>query len=150
MIRTILTAAALIVVATAASAQTVDGAAVYEKSCASCHTNPAQGSRAPTREILAQNAPEAVLTSLMSGKMFQQGGALTEAERRAVAAFIAGRPLGASTPLPSVGRCTASPRALTAANISRDGAGGVAAWRTRDTPPPIAAASRPRWCRSSN
>src|SRR6188768_2685234 len=118
MTRMFLGAVVLLVLASGASAQTVDGAAVYEKSCASCHTNPAQGSRAPTREILAQNAPEAVLTSLMSGKMFQQGGALTEAERRAVAAFIAGRPLGASTPLPSVGRCTAAPKALTAANIS--------------------------------
>jgi len=108
---------ALLVPATALG-QTPDGAAVYEKACASCHANPTAGSRAPTRDILAQNAPEAILTSLMSGKMFQQGGALTDAERRAVAQFIAGRALGTATPLPTVGRCTAAPAALTAAQIN--------------------------------
>jgi len=96
----------------------VDGAAVYEKSCASCHAAPAAGSRAPTREILSQNAPEAILTSLMSGKMYQQGGALTDAERRAVASFIAGRAVGTAPKLTDTGRCTSKPAALSAAAVT--------------------------------
>ena len=100
-----------------ASAQAVDGAAVYEKACASCHAAPAAGSRAPTRDILAQSAPEAILTSLMSGKMYQQGGALSDAERRAVAGFVAGRPLGTPAPASTVGRCTTKPPVLNAAAI---------------------------------
>ena len=41
-----------------------DGAAVYQKSCASCHQQPTAGSRAPTRDVLATIAPESILTSL--------------------------------------------------------------------------------------
>ncbi len=44
--------------------------------------------------------------------MFRQGSALTDAERRAVAGFIAGRPMGTAAPLPAQGRCTAAPAAL--------------------------------------
>lgn len=95
-----------------------DGAAVYEKSCASCHAAPTGTSRAPTREVLALQAPEAILTSLTSGKMFRQGSELSDAERRAVAGFLAGRPLGTPTPLPAVGRCTSKPAAINARAIA--------------------------------
>jgi polyvinyl alcohol dehydrogenase (cytochrome) len=118
MMRTIVSVAALLLLTHGASAQTVDGAAVFEKACASCHVDPAAGSRAPAREILSQSAPEAILTSLISGRMFQQGGALTDAERRAVAAYVAGRPLGAASPLPSVGVCTSKPVPLSASAIA--------------------------------
>ena len=61
-----------------------DGAAVFEKACASCHAQPAPGSRAPTREVLGQGAPEAILTALTTGNMFRQGSELTDAERIAL------------------------------------------------------------------
>jgi polyvinyl alcohol dehydrogenase (cytochrome) len=110
--------AALLVITVPASAeaQAPDGAAVFEKACASCHVNPTDP-RAPTREVLAQSAPEAILTALTSGNMFRQGSVLTDAERRAVAGFIAGRPLGTAPPPSTVGRCTTKPAALTAAAI---------------------------------
>ena len=38
--------------------------------------------------------------------MFRQGSELTDAERRAVAAFLAGRPVGTAPPPSIVGRCT--------------------------------------------
>jgi polyvinyl alcohol dehydrogenase (cytochrome) len=117
------------VLAAPALAQVPDGAAVYEKSCASCHAQPAADSRAPRRETLALIAPEAILTALMSGNMFRQGSELTDAERRAVASFLAGRPVG-TAPLPSsVGRCTTAPAALTAAAVAAgwNGWGGTAA-----------------------
>ena len=104
--------------ATAVLAQVPDGAAVYERACASCHANPAADSRAPRRETLALSAPEAILTALTSGNMFRQGSELSEVDRRAVAAFLAGRPIGTPAPPNTVGRCTAAPRGLTAANVT--------------------------------
>ena len=98
-------------------AQAPDGAAVYQKSCASCHQQPPAGSRAPTRDVLATIAPESILTSLTTGNMFRQGSELTEAERRAVAGFLAGRPVGAAAPAPIVGRCAATPPALKASDL---------------------------------
>src|SRR5688500_6039764 len=101
-----------------AHGQDPDGAAVYERACASCHANPAADSRAPRREMLSQFAPEAILTSLTNGKMFRQGSELTEAERRAVAGFVAGRPVGAAAPPMTTGLCTAAPPRLTAAALT--------------------------------
>ena len=117
----------------AAAAQTApDGAAVYQKSCASCHQQPAAGSRAPTREVLAGIAPEAIMTALTTGNMFRQGSELTDAERRAVAGFLAGRPVGTAAPAPIVGRCTAAPPALRAADLENGWNGwGAGAANTR-------------------
>ena len=69
-----------------------NGEAVYKQHCASCH----EGSlpRMPTREALRAMAPEAVDTALSSFSMRRQGSALSSAERRAVAAFVSGRPAG--------------------------------------------------------
>jgi polyvinyl alcohol dehydrogenase (cytochrome) len=107
-------AAVVVAWASAAAAQAPDGAAVYEKACASCHAQPAADSRAPRRDTLALLAPEAIMTALTSGNMFRQGSELTDAERRAVAGFLAGRPVGTGAPPSNVGRCTTSPAALTA------------------------------------
>ena len=54
-------------------------------------------------------APEAILTCADERQMFRQGSALTDAERRAVAAFLAGRPVGHGGALVDVGRCQAQP-----------------------------------------
>ena len=110
--------------ATPALAQAPDGAAVFQRACATCHLQPPPDSRAPTRETLALIAPEAILTALTSGNMFRQGSELTDAERRAVAGFLAGRPLGTAAPPSTVGRCTAAAPPVTAASI----AGGWNGW----------------------
>jgi polyvinyl alcohol dehydrogenase (cytochrome) len=124
--------AAIVLMGGPASAQTPDGAAVYQKSCASCHQAPAAGSRAPTRDVLATIAPESMLTSLTTGNMFRQGSELTEAERRAVAGFLAGRPVGTAAPAPIVGRCTATPAALQARDLETGWNGwGAGAANTR-------------------
>lgn len=91
------------------SAQAPDGAAVYQKACASCHAQPTADSRAPTREALGQFAPEVIQTALTTGKMFRQGDELTDQERRAVAALIAGRPVGTAPSPSNVGRCASAP-----------------------------------------
>jgi polyvinyl alcohol dehydrogenase (cytochrome) len=104
-------------VAAGARAQAPDGAAVFDKACASCHQNPAPDSRAPNRATLAEIAPEMIYTALVSGNMFRQGSALTDAERRAVAAHIAGRPMGTPAALSTQGRCTTAPPALRASDL---------------------------------
>jgi hypothetical protein len=38
--------------------------------------------------------PEAILNALVNGKMQQQGAAMSDADRRAVSEFLAGRSLG--------------------------------------------------------
>ncbi len=100
-------------------AQTPDGAEVYERVCAMCHTNPGPDSRAMNRETLGNFAPETILTALTTGNMFRQGSGLTDAERRAVAAFVAGRPVGTPAPPSTVGQCTSTPSALTAADLAQ-------------------------------
>ena len=85
-----------------------DGAAIYEASCASCHRG--DDADAPTRAVLGQMAPEAILGALTTGLMRAQGGALSEAERRAVSTFLAGRSFAGDTPVARVeNRCAASP-----------------------------------------
>jgi polyvinyl alcohol dehydrogenase (cytochrome) len=68
------------------------GAAVYKQHCASCHEGTIP--RMPNREALRQMAPEHVESELASFSMRRQGGALSPAERRAVAEFVTGRPAG--------------------------------------------------------
>jgi polyvinyl alcohol dehydrogenase (cytochrome) len=94
-----------------------DGAAVFQKACASCHAQPGSDSRAPTREVLRTVAPEAILTALTVGNMFRQGAEITDAERRAVAAFLSGRPVGTPGPPSIVGNCTTKPAALQASAL---------------------------------
>jgi hypothetical protein len=53
---------------------------------------------------MAQLAPESILVT--SGQMFRQGSALSDAERQAVAAFLAGRPVGTAAPPSDVSKCT--------------------------------------------
>ena len=110
--------AAVLFIAVSASAQTApDGAAVFQKACATCHAQPGPDSRAPTREVLRSVAPEAIVTALTVGNMFRQGSELTDAERKAVAAFLSGRPVGTPGPSSIVGNCTAKPAPLQASAL---------------------------------
>ena len=67
-----------------------DGAALYKKHCASCHD--AGAARVPPRSTLEQLSPERILLALESGSMVFQGAHRSDAERRAIAAFLAGKP----------------------------------------------------------
>jgi polyvinyl alcohol dehydrogenase (cytochrome) len=96
-----------------AFAQAPDGAAVYQKACATCHANPAADSRAPSRETLGQFSPESIVTALTTGNMFRQASELSDAEKKAVAEFVAGRAFGTAPTLSNVGRCTSAPPPMT-------------------------------------
>jgi polyvinyl alcohol dehydrogenase (cytochrome) len=64
------------------------GEAVYQKHCAQCHDKGV--GRAPQLLTLSLSTPEQVLAALTTGKMAEQGKALTPAEARSVAMFVTG------------------------------------------------------------
>ena len=91
------------------TAQAPDGAAIFARDCASCHDG-ATGSRVPSPDLLRQRSPEAILSALTAGGMRPQGGRLSGTERRAVAEYLSGKPLGGDVTGASIGRCTDSCR----------------------------------------
>src|SRR5262245_7175980 len=94
MTRHILTASVGIALfAAAASAQTIDAAAVYQKNCATCHDQPKD--RTPPRDALKDRTPEAILASLTTGTMSVNAISLSMAEKRAVSEYLAGKTLSA-------------------------------------------------------
>jgi polyvinyl alcohol dehydrogenase (cytochrome) len=103
--RIALIGAAAWVCAAALAAQPPDGAAIFARDCAGCHDG-VEGSRAPKPDILRQRSPEAILSALTAGGMRPQGGRLSGAERRAVAEYLSGRPIGGDITGASQGRCS--------------------------------------------
>src|SRR3954453_8642723 len=103
-----LIASAAVALAKAAEPQAPDGSAIFARNCASCHDG-AEGSRAPSPEVLKRRSPEAILSALTAGGMRPQGGRLSGAERRAVAEYLTGRVLGGDLTGATVGRCTTVP-----------------------------------------
>jgi polyvinyl alcohol dehydrogenase (cytochrome) len=101
----------------AAQVPSPDGAAIFERDCRSCHDG-APESRAPRVEILRQRSPEAILSSLTAGGMRPQGGRLSGLERRAVAEYLSGRPLGGDVTGAALGRCSVSAPAQTTASVA--------------------------------
>ena len=70
------------------------GAQVYRENCAACHD--AGIERAPQRMLLQDFTPEAIRSALIDGAMRQQGSALADDQKAAVAEYLSGRKLGAS------------------------------------------------------
>ena len=88
-----------------------DGAAAFDKHCATCHlpATAAPSPEVPSVETLRSFPPEAILNSLLNGRMRIQGTPLGEGERRAVAEFLGGRPLQPRSAGASVVHCAATP-----------------------------------------
>ena len=93
---------------------------VFNKNCASCHQNvkasadegAATAKSAPNTETLGQMTPEAIYAALTTGPMVQQAQGLTNDEKRIVAEFFGGRPLGsaeAGDAKHMTNRCSANP-----------------------------------------
>lgn len=74
-----------------------DGAKVYEQRCAHCHNG--QVARAPKFEFLKVRSPESIVDSLENGVMKFIGLAMSDPDRKGVAEFIAGKPLGGESAL---------------------------------------------------
>ena len=83
------------------------GQVAYERDCASCHSD--ASSSAPTRNTLRSMTPEAILNALVNGKMQQQGSTMSDADRRAVSEFLAGRALGSTAASTASSKCKTSP-----------------------------------------
>jgi polyvinyl alcohol dehydrogenase (cytochrome) len=60
--------------------------ALYVQNCAACHDK--EGSGAPTRAALRSRTPEAIIASLETGLMREQGKLLSADERKLVAAYL--------------------------------------------------------------
>ena len=115
----------LVLPALSAAQQAPSGEAVYKQHCAGCH----EGSlpRLPTRAALRAMAPEAIDTALSSFSMRRQGAALTAAERRAVSAFLAGRPAGSyRAPLEMIGKEAYCAAGTETGTVPRDALAGPA------------------------
>jgi len=85
-----------VIILLACAAQAQDGAALFEKNCATCH-RPDSGTRAPLREAMARMPREAIVAALETGSMKTQGAALSGQERRAVAEFLSSVKAAAET-----------------------------------------------------
>jgi polyvinyl alcohol dehydrogenase (cytochrome) len=77
----------------AGSAGTESGWAAFQTRCMGCHGNPAVPA-AQSPEQIRQMTPERIYASLTTGSMKTQGDALSEDQRRMLAAFMSARPLG--------------------------------------------------------
>ena len=95
--------------ASPAAAQDSEGATNYKQQCALCHDNSAQ-TRAQPLTALRMMSPENIVLALESGRMRDQGSLLSPEQKRAVAEFLAGKPLGQekSAQAPAATQCAAS------------------------------------------
>jgi polyvinyl alcohol dehydrogenase (cytochrome) len=74
---------------------TESGFATFQTRCASCHGNPAV-ERAPSPQAIREMPPERIYASLTTGSMQAQSEGLNDAQKKALAEFMASRPIGSS------------------------------------------------------
>jgi polyvinyl alcohol dehydrogenase (cytochrome) len=80
----------------AARPGTESGWALFQHKCTTCHGNPAV-ERAPSVDAVRAMPPEKIYAALgPDGIMAAPGAALSDQERRAIAEFMSGRPLGSA------------------------------------------------------
>jgi polyvinyl alcohol dehydrogenase (cytochrome) len=96
---------ALLLAMMTASAQAESGATLYQEKCSGCHDRPNE--RTPSRQRLAERSSDEVMIALDRGSMKEQGAALSDADRRAVALFLTGKTPTTIAPASAQdGRCT--------------------------------------------
>lgn len=74
-------------------AGTETGIGTFQTHCMSCHGNP-NVPQAPAPDAIRQMPPERIYDALTTGVMKPQGATLTEDQRKMLATFLSGRPLG--------------------------------------------------------
>ena len=72
---------------------TETGIGTFQTHCMGCHGNP-NVPQAPAPDAIRQMPPERIYDALTTGLMKPQGDALTEDQRKMLATFLSGRPLG--------------------------------------------------------
>lgn len=86
-----------------------DGSTLYDRTCASCHNG--GNDRAPSRDALRSMSADRVLAAMETGPMISMAVRLTTADRRAIAEFVSGKPIGqplVTTP-PAKAMCPGAP-----------------------------------------
>src|SRR5512140_2364934 len=121
-----------------------DGSTLYDRTCASCHNG--GNDRAPSRDALRSMSADRVLAAMETGPMISMAVRLTTADRRAIAEFVSGKPIGEAlvTTPPAKALCSGTP-----GTFALDGpmwtSWGADASNTRfQNTPGIAAADVPR------
>src|SRR5215510_5342961 len=74
---------------------TENGIAVFQTQCMTCHGNP-NVERAPSPAAIREMSSERIYEALTTGIMKDQGAKLSDQDRRGVAEFMSGRPLGSA------------------------------------------------------
>jgi len=77
---------------------------LYAARCSVCHDGGVV--RAPVRRALSEMTPERIVASLENGVMRAQGAAINAGERRAIAVFVTGKPLGSLAAPLTITTCT--------------------------------------------
>jgi polyvinyl alcohol dehydrogenase (cytochrome) len=72
---------------------TETGIGTFQTHCMGCHGNP-QVPQAPAPDTIRQMTPERIYEALTTGPMKPQGDQLTDDQRKMLATFLSGRPLG--------------------------------------------------------
>jgi polyvinyl alcohol dehydrogenase (cytochrome) len=74
-------------------AGTETGIGTFETHCMGCHGNPSVP-QAPAPDAVRQMSPERIYDALTTGMMKPQGDSLTDDQKKMLATFLSGRPLG--------------------------------------------------------
>ncbi len=96
---------------------TETGFGLFQQRCMGCHGNP-NVERAPLPAAIREMGPERIYDALTNGVMKGQGNALTDDQRRMIATFMGGRPLGTAQEGGAermAGRCKSNPSIAKAA-----------------------------------
>jgi polyvinyl alcohol dehydrogenase (cytochrome) len=79
-----------------AATPSLRGQGLFMENCSSCHRNANEAPQAPSQQALMQLTPESVLSTLTSGSMSLQAQNLTVEQKRLIALYLGGRPLGSA------------------------------------------------------
>ena len=83
----------------------VDGPALYQQHCATCH-DASSATRAPAPATLRAMSPENIVKALESGLMREQGASLNAGEKQTVAEYLTGKVLGQGKVASQTGLCS--------------------------------------------
>ena len=73
------------------------GISAFERECTNCHINPVVNG-APSPAAIRQMPPERIYAAITTGSMQTQAAKLSEEQKRRLAEYMGGRPLGSAAP----------------------------------------------------